>query len=434
MKFKFFGLLMTLILCFSACTNELLNDKAVEGIALRKGSSTVVWNGDADKAVAQNIDEVKNDTRKNASGAKITSNAHSADFPGIYFIWDSKQKDNGYLKVSADVFDAYESFVLTAKESNTYWDFTIALQAGQQKTDDNCYVFYIPKVYNNKNINMVFLSEWKGIEVVVTNEPPTILDEPVIKGKLSFKKIVQDSEGVAQEWSDWDAFEFELLDGDETIANAKAVDGVVTFESDKIIPGKSYTVKEIISGSEELFEVVSEEFTANQVVTINSSSRPSSAAIVDPDDIWEILSGYKIKAFWQNEIKNQDDLAAMMAITVDGVAPTWIWDIENPWAYGVTGSESIIYINNINIDGEIVGDEVPFYFAADNAAVLFVNGQVAGYTEKSFAATGTTPGDDFTFTGFSDKDFGDLIEHWSWVYVKDIKPFLKQGNNVIKIA
>ncbi|MDR2233564.1 MAG: hypothetical protein LBE56_10635, partial [Tannerella sp.] len=40
----------------------------------------------------------------------------------------------------------------------------------------------------------------------------------------------------------------------------------------------------------------------------------------------------------------------------------------------------------------------------------------------------------FTFTGFSDKDFGDLIEHWSWVYVKDIKPFLKQGNNVIKIA
>jgi len=122
--------------------------------------SGITWNGAADRAVAASIDATQNNTRKNAAGPKITSNAHSADFPGIYFIWDSKQKDNGYLKVDATLFDAYESFTLTSKESNTYWDFVIALQPDQAKTGDGYYVFFIPKVYNNKNINMVFLSEW----------------------------------------------------------------------------------------------------------------------------------------------------------------------------------------------------------------------------------------------------------------------------------
>jgi len=93
-------------------------------------SSGVQWNGAPDKAVAANIDAVQNTTRIGASGDKIPSNAHSADFPGIYFIWDSKQKDNGYLKVDASMFDTAESFVLTAKESSTYWDFTIAPQPG----------------------------------------------------------------------------------------------------------------------------------------------------------------------------------------------------------------------------------------------------------------------------------------------------------------
>ena len=128
--------------------------------------SDVTWQGQSDRDVAVNVDAVQNATRKNASGAKITSNAHSADFPGIYFIWDSKQKDDGYLKVDAGVFkDGYSSFVLTAKESNTYWDFTIALQPGQQKTADDCYVFFVPKVFDNKNINMVFVSEYNTTPV-----------------------------------------------------------------------------------------------------------------------------------------------------------------------------------------------------------------------------------------------------------------------------
>jgi len=128
--------------------------------AAPKAVSGVEWKGDSDKAVAVTIGADKNTTRTNASGLKITSNAHSADFPGVYFIWDSKQKDNGYLKVEASKFDDYESFTLTAKESNTYWDFVIAPADGQKQTADGCYVFYIPKANGNKNINMVFLGDW----------------------------------------------------------------------------------------------------------------------------------------------------------------------------------------------------------------------------------------------------------------------------------
>lgn len=125
--------------------------------AQRTVAAPVVWNGAPDRAVAAEIPAVRSTTRQNASGAKIPSNAHSADFPGIYFIWDSKQKDNGYLKVEAALFGVGGSFTLTAKESGAYWDFEIAPQAGQAQTGDGCYVFFIPKVCGNKNINMVFV-------------------------------------------------------------------------------------------------------------------------------------------------------------------------------------------------------------------------------------------------------------------------------------
>ena len=144
-------------LMLAGCKKE--NSTDGDGIQKAKGGSTIEWNGAPDRAVAVEIGFTESN-KANASGPKIPSNAHSADFPGIYFIWDSKQKDNGYLKVSAEVFEMYESFTLTSKESNKYFDFLIQLQNGQQKTADNCYVFFIPKVYNNKNINMVFVSEF----------------------------------------------------------------------------------------------------------------------------------------------------------------------------------------------------------------------------------------------------------------------------------
>lgn len=160
-----------LAITFVACKKE------EENVAKAPKQGDMVWNGQADKDVAVEIGFFPS-LRTNASGPKITSNAHSNDFPGIYFIWDSKQKDNGYLKVKQELFYGLICFTLTSKESNTYWDFEIYPRENQELTADGCYVFFIPKVYNNKNINMVFLSETRER----TSTPPVIITHPEIEG------------------------------------------------------------------------------------------------------------------------------------------------------------------------------------------------------------------------------------------------------------
>jgi len=205
MKTKIFSVAVALAFVFSACNKDLPDASEVsEGGVKAKAVSGLVWNGASDKAVAADIDAVANDTRKNASGAKITSNAHSADFPGIYFIWDSKQKDNGYLKVDAAVFDKYSGFTLTSKESNTYWDFAISVQDGQEQTADNCYVFFIPRAQNNKNINMVFVSDYvEKVEQVVVNLGFIgyyLFEGEVFSTSIHWQNLEKDGDCI-----DWDA-------------------------------------------------------------------------------------------------------------------------------------------------------------------------------------------------------------------------------------
>ena len=145
--------------------------------------------------------------RGNASGDKISSNAHSADYPGLYFYWDDKQKDDGVLLVAGYVFDYFQDeytwtlpnvdkkkaateikveggFILTAKNSNNYWGFVITKSTGKiidTINGVNIYAYAIPKQIqfvnpNNgkndkedlKNINMVFIDgKYKDIETDV---------------------------------------------------------------------------------------------------------------------------------------------------------------------------------------------------------------------------------------------------------------------------
>jgi len=179
-------------------------------------NGTIVWNGASDKGVAVNIDNTPSN-RTNASGPKITSNAHSADFPDIYFIWDSKQKDSGYLKVAAAVFDTFDSFTLTTKTSNTYTDFVITLQDGQVKTADGCYVFYIKEVANNKNINMVFVSNKVEKTIVPEPEPELIFNvgfiihyqygDNVLTTSIGWQSLAKDGDCI-----DWDAVDAAYAD------------------------------------------------------------------------------------------------------------------------------------------------------------------------------------------------------------------------------
>ncbi|MDR0374045.1 MAG: hypothetical protein LBI79_10985, partial [Nitrososphaerota archaeon] len=141
--------------------------------------------------------------RGNAAGDKIPSNAHSADFPGLYFYWDDKQKDDGILLVCDYVFDLFQDnyvhtgsgikfgpgengFVLTAKNSNNYWGYKIAKSTGEIIDNVNgvdIYAYAIPKQFQYidskgkeqteslKNINMVFIdgNYKRGSLMVVAN-------------------------------------------------------------------------------------------------------------------------------------------------------------------------------------------------------------------------------------------------------------------------
>jgi hypothetical protein len=343
--------IFALAITFNACNKE--TEEGTDQKA--KGGSGLVWNGEADKAVAANI-EAEPSLRKNASGPKITSNAHSKDFPGIYFIWDSKQKDNGYLKVSADVFENYICFTLTSKEANTYWDFVIYPQLGQEMTADNCFVFYIPKVYNNKNINMVFIGE--------TREKTDPNDPPVIPGKPESRL---------------------LPDGLEYI--------------------------------------------------IISSPTLQAGAIVDKNNQWQLNGqGEPIKQFWSNTISAAypTQWASMMAIETDkGLKANWIWDREDSWIYGISGAQYLLYVCAFNVEGTINETSIPFYFACDNAAVVYVNGQKVACTEVALQNR-FVPEYGQAFNGCSDADFDG--NEWQYLYQVDIRPYMvNNAHNEIKV-
>jgi GH35 family endo-1,4-beta-xylanase len=141
-----------------------------------QGELTLVWNGDADKDVARKVEGNANITRVNASGTKITSNANSNVFPGVYFNFDAKQKDKGFLKVDAKIFKKFANFTVTTKEGKAYTDYLIAPVFNQEKTSDDCYVFFLDKVASAKKIDMVFIDDAILVPLDSTQYPEIMVE------------------------------------------------------------------------------------------------------------------------------------------------------------------------------------------------------------------------------------------------------------------
>ena len=143
--------------------------------------------------------------RTDSSGDKIPSNAHSADFPGVYFGWDTKQKDPGVFYVKDWVFDMFVDgkFVLTAQNSNRYSDYAITPDA-LHKIDGGIniagraydYEYRIPKVDafggELKNINQVFIggnykdASFKIVKNWFDEEGEAITDRAALDAALKF--------------------------------------------------------------------------------------------------------------------------------------------------------------------------------------------------------------------------------------------------------
>ena len=350
-------------LVLGSCSNPVVGS---ENLVIPRSALGPAWDSLVDKAFKNDIHFDLNNTRNDASGRKVTANAHSRDFPGITFIWDEKQKDVGYLKVDANLFQKYVYFVLTTKNSNEYYDFRIEPAPGYKTTPDNCYVFFIPKA-NGKNINMVFIGEWQ------------LFKQP----------------------------------GDE----GDDVGNVITMPD--IFDGK-YVILSL--PSEIIKEPIGTE--AYEVDIYNNF----------------YLDGTPIKDYWNERMGGYMDSLKVIKNS-KGKYATWIWDRPNPWIYGSSGAQAIVIASRFDIpEGyEIVESEVMFYFACDNAAVLFVNGTYVAKTDCAFKGiTKNLPGpgtpDTWRFDGYTVNNFRDTGSEWQEVYGYDIKDLLQPGFNEILLV
>ena len=371
-KFPFLAVAVLLVfgLVLAGCSGAFEGDGVSK--AAKPVASPIMWKA-GDDAFANKQVPFEVSKRTNASGPKIPSNAHSADFPGIYFYWDDKQKsDDCYLKVEKSVLEKYVYFILTTKESNKYTDFTIMPVAGQELSPDGCYVFKIPKVVP-KNINMVFVPELKVLKG--PDDPPYIWTDPIPPEEIE--------------------------------------DGVYRYV---------------------IISTPGEEFAF-----------PIGAPAVEVFDELSVFGG-DLKAYWDSNM-DQGVLADLHAIHefADGTGrnATWIWDVAyTAEEYGVSGSQTIVFAQMMPVVGTIVEKKIPFYFACDNAAALYVNGELVSFTDWAFEHyeyngvpyDPATPGAtyDWRFDDFGPNAFNG--ETWQKIYVADVAGKLKTGANMILIV
>jgi len=164
--------------------------------------------------------------RENASGDKITSNAHSADFKGLYFYWNDKQKNDGVLLVDPFVFTLFvdETFTVTAKTSNCYWGHDLTADPAAYDADSGLYIFNILRncMFKDKKGNLVG-DELKNINMI-------FIDGNYKSAEVEVEKFV-DAEQV-DEWA---------------FAKGKIGTNIITFKSyPEAIKGKTFTASEII--------------------------------------------------------------------------------------------------------------------------------------------------------------------------------------------
>lgn len=461
MKRTLFGLITVLLalgLVLSGCAGPADPFGDLARAAKDKAGNGITWNdGDADVAVV--IDPVTS-ARKNASGPKIPSNAHSNDFPGVFFHWDSKQKDGGYLKVAPGILDntdnpyadveigAFKGFVLTKKVSNMYWDYPISLQPNQKPAADGWFVFEVPKgrYYENDKgsytINMVFLPEFRP----ANPDPIKIIgpSDEITKGVIAFQKIVVDADGKAAAIADSDLLSFAIYDGDTEIVSGLKLDadGWVRYASEKIIAGVEYEIRETIGS--DLYEDAVKQFAAPnkevKTVTIVSGPEKDANGLVSAEAVgknWDGTGSWNgsVVNYWTDQITGLygNIMGSLFSVkTSVGEKAEWVWSRWDSWMTGYDGSEVILYTKFFDLTGFELPAEAKLYYACDNAAVVYVNGVYAGHTFNSIVddPSGKALGE-YRFATLDYQTIRHQEEFWKHAYEIDIADLLNGGLNEI---
>ena len=215
--------------------------------------------------------------------------------------------------------------------------------------------------------------------------------------------------------------------------------GLITF-TPALTSGEFRIVETITGTSADIFAT-----DAAQNITVNSNGELVSISTVHryvSDANHGVLVSAKadengqqwnLPDVWNNALSDQPAFKKLMDMDAQ-----WIWGAENTYVYGITGSvwgtEMTVYTDT--------AETVPIYFAADNVAAIYVNGQLAAWTTIAFEgrdiaqtlpeADNPTEAAALVFKKLSHSGFdGRWDEGWTHAYESHIN--LTPGENTITI-
>jgi hypothetical protein len=333
---------------------------------------------------------------------------------------------------------------------------TVRWQSGEfyaYATLDQVGTFTLPRIVNRHHNGRIDTNQFNGlwIESAVVNEPP----EPSEGGFRIMKTVngVPFGEWVAAKGLAIDAIS-ELVDsmtfnawlltgknGSRTgtsFPGVMALDGTITFATQGGLPVGWYEIAETFSGSGQSFfntathsEVVFLGRTgiSSEAVSFVSGVGVGTGDIVSHDGSGSIT--LVLPDVWNRALANDSNFQAMRALGAQ-----WVWDmsdIDSVFATGITG-DAISLAFPVTVAADVTAT---VYFAADNAALVYVNGLLAAKTEVAFRSNSTIEiGDAYMGVNVFDKrDFFafDGVEHaWQNVYRAELQ--LTAGENVINIV
>jgi hypothetical protein len=380
-----------------------------------KDFDVMYWD-DTDLGTAITIPDVDSDRKNSSSDGVVKLSSHTHAPPrGIIFNWTNHKTHlpfMGYMKVDAKLFEKFESFTVTTQQSNIYRDFVIT--PGDNEPVNGYYLFYLPRVGTQTNptsVNNVWLGSWEKPFV----ETCEYLDE-----LLSKLNPFED-----EELYDAIAARMEALGckGGEPVC-------IWDYENDKCL---EIEIPPVTDGDCEVYTyIVSRPVVGGKAFEVDPSRGYNGGGLYRPD----------IKTFWDGRVGyNAQWKADMTKDLPAGLEPTWIWNREDPWMNGESGAQQLIvastfWIENLgNVRGNGSGGtgnaetEIFLRYACDNVAVVFVNGTYVSHTTNALHNRPVPTRDGFDRLCHTAFD-GDK---YAPIYYVNIKPFLKQGDNIIEI-
>jgi hypothetical protein len=155
---KFICAIIALTVVTAACTKDDINyefgqvaPNATAASANDFNGFHVTWNG-VDHTTAIDINAVISDRTNSSSAGAFKISSHSQALPnGMVFHWSMHKNHDahrGFLRVDANVFDRFESFMITTQQGNVYRDYVI-VPSGEPV--NGAYLFKLDEVFKQTN-------------------------------------------------------------------------------------------------------------------------------------------------------------------------------------------------------------------------------------------------------------------------------------------